>query len=774
MPVGVVLAVLVAVALVLAAPRADAETLPPGFQDSVAIGGLTQPTAFRIAPDGRVFVAEESGLIEVFDSLSDPTPTVFADLRTEVYNFGTRGLLGLALDPHFPARPYVYVLYTVDAAIGGTPPRWGTPGESEDPCPTPPGPEEDGCVTGGRLSRLTATGDTMSAEQVLIEDWCGQYPSHSLGDLAFGPDGMLYASAGEGASYSFIDVGQKGNPKNPCGDPPGGVGASQSFPTSEGGALRSQDLLTSGDPAGLDGTVIRVDPDTGAGVPGNPLFSSADPNARRVVADGLRNPFRFAFRPGTSELWMGDVGWGAWEEIDRLEDPTPAQVADYGWPCYEGPSGLGSYANANLCQTLYDAGTSIIPYFSYSHGATVTPGESCPTGSSAVAGTAFAPLTGSTYPTSYRGAFFFADHERKCIWVMSRGGSGLPDRSSVRAFATGAPNPVFLTFGPDGALYYVDFEGGAIRRIGYDWGDQRPTAAIAADPTSGTAPLTVAFHGTGTDPDSGQALSYAWDLNGDGAYDDSASPSPTFTYSTPGTYTARLRVTDEHGASGTAEVLITAGNTPPVPTITAPAGSTTWGVGQALDFSGSASDAQDGALGPGALSWSLLEHHCLDDCPGEVVAQAPGVAAGSFTAPEAPYPSWLELRLTATDSTGAAASASLRLDPRTVNIAFASRPLSGFAVTVDGSSVRTPFRRIVVAGSRHEIGVRSPQMRRGRRYHFGSWSDRGDRWHQVVAHAAATYTAVECRRPSALARSGAKPSHSRCGRAPRAHTRVRR
>jgi glucose/arabinose dehydrogenase len=125
------------------APTAGAATLPAGFQESVVFSGLTQPTAVRFAPDGRVFVAEKSGVVKVFDSLSDTSPTVFADLRTNVHNFWDRGLLGLALHPSFPATPYVYVLYTYDAAIGGTAPRWGTPGATSDGCPTPPGPTSD-------------------------------------------------------------------------------------------------------------------------------------------------------------------------------------------------------------------------------------------------------------------------------------------------------------------------------------------------------------------------------------------------------------------------------------------------------------------------------------------------------------------------------------------------------------------------------------------------------------------------------------------------------
>src|SRR5215204_3689989 len=115
-------------------PPAAAATLPAGFREEIVFSGLTQPTAVRFAADGRVFVAEKSGIIKVFDNLTDSTATVFADLNVNVYNYWDRGLLGLALDPNFPASPYVYVLYTYDAPTGGTAPRWGTPGVLADPC----------------------------------------------------------------------------------------------------------------------------------------------------------------------------------------------------------------------------------------------------------------------------------------------------------------------------------------------------------------------------------------------------------------------------------------------------------------------------------------------------------------------------------------------------------------------------------------------------------------------------------------------------------------
>ena len=162
------LMVMIGVATVVTTPDvAHAATLPSGFQESIVFSNLDNPTVVRFSPDGRIFVAEKRGVIKVFDSLSDSTPEVFADLNVNVYNFWDRGLLGMALDPNFPSKPYVYVLYTYDHQLGSSSPapRWGTPGVYSDPCPTPPGPTTDGCVVSARLSRLQASGNTMTGSE---------------------------------------------------------------------------------------------------------------------------------------------------------------------------------------------------------------------------------------------------------------------------------------------------------------------------------------------------------------------------------------------------------------------------------------------------------------------------------------------------------------------------------------------------------------------------------------------------------------------------------
>jgi glucose/arabinose dehydrogenase/PKD repeat protein len=720
-------------------PPAGALTLQPGFTESVVFSGLTEPTDVAFAPDGRVFVSEKSGLIKVFPNLSTPTPTIAADLRTQVYNFWDRGLLSIVLDPQFPTRPYMYALYTLDAEIGGTPPRWGQPGATSDPCPTPPGATDLGCMASTRLVKLTLSGNVVTNEQVLLNDWCQQYPSHSAGGLAFGPDGMLYVSGGDGASFDFTDYGQEGNP---CGDPPAGPGGKLTAPTAEGGALRAQDLLTATDPTSLDGSLIRIDPDTGAAAPGNPMSASPDPNARRIVAEGMRNPFRFAFRPGTSEIYVGDVGWSSWEEINRLPKADDATVDNFGWPCYEGVGHTAGYESLNMCKQLYNTPGSVTPpLFTYSHSALVVPGEDCnESGGSSISGIAF--YQGGNYPAAYSGALFFVDYSRRCAWVMFEK-NGLPDPSTRLSFLRNI-DPVNVEIGPGGDVFVVDFTG-SVRRVSYPGANRAPTAVAQAQPQFGPVPLTVNFDGSGSsDPDAGDTLTYAWDLDGDGQFDDSTAVKPTWTYTSAATVTVRLRVTDKGGLSATSSVVVGAGNEPPHAQIDAPTTALHWAVGDTVSFSGSGSDPQDGKLGAANMAWALVMRHCvtLESCHSHPIQSYPGISEGTFVAPDHDYPSYLELRLTVTDSGGLSDTTTLRLDPRTVNLTFASEP-PGLTLGVGQENVVAPFTKTVIVGSRNSVTAPTPQTLGGSRLGFASWSDGGAASHEVVAPGTpATYTAT--------------------------------
>lgn len=679
----------------------------PTFQRSTAFGGLTDPTVVRFSPDGRIFVGEKSGLIKIFDNLSDTTPTVFADLRTQVHNFWDRGLLGLALPPNFPASPYVYVLYSCDANIGGTPPKYGTAGQTSDPGPDATG---NGALISGRLSRLQISGNSLvGGEQVLIHDWFQQFPSHSVGSIQFGPDGMLYASAGDGASFNYVDYGQTGNPGND--------------PVNQGGALRSQDLLSPADPTTLDGAVIRVDPATGAPVPGNPLYISGnDTNARRIIAHGFRNPFRFAFRPGTDEIWLGDVGWTDWEELNLIPSASDSTLDNFGWPAYEGENSQGGYDNQNLplLEALYaQSGAVTSPYYTYSHGSQVVPGSGEPTGGSAISGVAF--YEGGQYPAAYNNAVFFSDYSRGRLYVMFPAPDGLPDPAN-RAVVLANAGFVHLEIGPGGDLFYADLDDGTIQRVQF-FGSNRPPVAVAqSDVVAGPAPLLVSFDGSqSSDPDAGDPLSYAWDLDDDGQFDDAATAQTQFTFTTGGNHTVRLRVTDAAGLFDIDTRVISVNNTAPVATIASPLPSIRWQVGQTINFVGEAADGEQGSLPASAYTWSLILHH---NTHTHDVQDFVGVSSGSFVAPDHEYPSFLELELTVTDAGGLQNVTTVLLHPLTVNVTMQTSP-PGLQVALNGTALPGPFTRTVIAGSTNSVSAAASQVVNGVTYHFMQWSDGG-------------------------------------------------
>jgi glucose/arabinose dehydrogenase len=744
----------VVVLLVVAlAPAPASAALPAGFKDSIVISGRTNPTSVNFAPDGRILITEKSGKIWLYQSLSDTSPTLFADLSRQVDDYWDRGLLGLAVPPGFPTDNHVYVLYTYDAPINGTAPLWN------DACPTPPGPTTDGCLVSGRLSQLSVSGDLSTGERVLINDWCQQFPSHSIGTLKFGSDGYLYASAGEGANFNTQDWGQfgatySGDKANPCGDPPGTVGTALTAPTAEGGALRSQSVRRTDGPTTLDGTIIRIDPSTGAAAPGNPFAGSSDANKARVIAYGLRNPFRFTVRPGTNELWIGEVGAGTWEEIDRIPSAVDTVAENFGWPCYEGIDRSSYQAfGLNLCSTLYSLGNAVSPYYAYNHDNAVVSGDGCPTANgSSITGIAFS--TGAAYPGAYNGALFFADHTRSCMWAMLAGTNGQPNPSTIVAF-TPAPNPVDIESGPaalSNDLFYVDMEGGAIHRLTYSAGNQAPTASIAASPTAGAVPLTVQFSGSGSSDPEGGTLTYAWNF-GDGSTSTGATVSHT--YQSNGTYTARLTVTDPGGLQSSATQTITAGTPPPtaimnvaVKDATTGAALTQYKVGDVIAFSGSGTDSTGKALPASAFSWKETVHHCPtpNQCHTHVEATPSGVTSGSFGAPDHDYPCYITIDLTVTDpGTGLTKTATQRIDPATVALTFRTNP-GGLRISLGEQSLITPYTKTVIVKHQLSITAELQQIFNGQTYNWQSWSDGGQRSHVITAPSSATTYTVYYRK----------------------------
>ncbi|HEV2854604.1 MAG TPA: PA14 domain-containing protein [Thermoanaerobaculia bacterium] len=253
---------LIPLLLILGALPLAAATLPSGFTENVVASGLNNPTAMASAPDGRLFVTEQGGTLRVIKN-GALLPTPF--LTVTVSSTGERGLLGIAFDPNFATNQWVYVYYTAT---------------------TP--------AVHNRVSRFTASGDTAVAgsETVILElDNLSSATNHNGGAMHFGPDGKLY-----------IAVGENGNPSN------------------------AQTL------GNLLGKMLRINKD-GSIPTDNPFFSTATGVNRAIWALGLRNPFTFSFQPGTGRMFINDVGQNTWEEIN-----DGIAGSNYGWPTTEGPT----------------------------------------------------------------------------------------------------------------------------------------------------------------------------------------------------------------------------------------------------------------------------------------------------------------------------------------------------------------------------------------------------------------------------------------------------
>jgi glucose/arabinose dehydrogenase len=756
--------VLAAAALcLLGAGRAAAATLPAGFQDEVVLKadspGMEHPTTFKFAPDGRTFVALKGGKILVYPAGAGPTtkPTVFANLAKSSYDNGDHGLLGLALDPKFDSgRPYVYALYTFNHELGLPPsvdmPKYGSAGSGVAAYEGDFCPEENSCVVSGRLVRLTAEGDVAKEsggepeEDVLLEGWCQQSSSHSIGDLAFGPEGALYVSGGEGGIFTNPDWGEY---ENLCGDPNGTKGVKMPLTAeAEGGAVRSQSIFRPNGEVLLNGALLRIDPDTGEGWPTNPFAGDANANKRRIVAMGFRNPFRFVVSPRLGDVFVGNVGANIDEEIDRV--PLDAPLYNSGWPCYEGLTHNFEFEvlGLNACKRLYDVPDSTEkPFFYYTHTGPVAPGDTCPTVSgSAISGSAF--YEGSTYPSQYDDALFFADSVRGCIYVMPANDEGEPEPLAVEPFLSqGANYPgVDLEQGPEGSIYYVSLYEGTIDKIAYD--PDAPTAKLKTIGNPwGAAPLKVKFDaGESTGP-SGETLEYAWEFEGDGKFDDGPdAPQAEWEY-TDGTKNAIAEVRVKDPASGktaTANLTVYPGDSPPKVTIAEPSPTLTWGVGQQLHFKGSARAGNGAPLPASDLYWKTRLLHCpfeASSCHEHPIQIFPGVEEGTLGAPDHEFPSYVNFILSATDSRGLTAEAELKVEARPVPLQLHTEP-EGIQIGVGETKLTTPAEFLAIENSRTNIAAPEEVTVGGVEYSFEKWCDGGARVHEVPTNAGGTYTAI--------------------------------
>ncbi len=396
---------------------------------SPAYGGLDQPVFMTQPPDGtnRHFIVEQSGRIKVaVNGVIQATP--FLDMSGQVRCCGEQGLLGLAFHPQFATNGFFFVYYT--ARLNAAPPA-----------------RNNGDIV---IARFSMTADPNVAdpasERILLVIPHSQFSNHNGGQIAFGPDGFLYAAVGDGGSG---------------GDP-----------NDNGQNLGS-----------MLGKIHRIDVNEPNAPfyripPGNP-FQSGGPNTcatggcDEIWAYGLRNPWRFSFDRQTGDLYIGDVGQGAWEEID-FQPAGAAGGRNYGWDVLEGGlHGAGNVPGGNCfenspagsCAAFINGG-STLPILEYDRN----------TGTTVIGGHVYRGLVQSAVWT---GSYVFSDFGSGRLWRGFRDGGG--NWQMVEMF-TGLS---FITsFGEDdrGNLYFV--RNGALFQI-YPWSFMDVPAGMAFAPFVG-------------------------------------------------------------------------------------------------------------------------------------------------------------------------------------------------------------------------------------------------------------------------------------------------
>lgn len=681
--------------------------LPTGFADQVAVGGLLAPRDFDFAADGRIFILERGGqrCCDIEGNLITTQDFNYASVR--IYENGEllwppaisiqtcgnaeRGLLGIALDPDFATNNYLYIYYTRHSYTGT--PAVTNCEENTHVNGIPHGPRN-------RISRLTLGANNIidpASERVLVDTIVSDIGFHNAGDLFFGADGYLYATTGDGGVTSLP---QQTNNLN------GKVLRLKPLP-GEGG------YSTAGNP---------FDTATDARNCGPYPVAAGDGPCREIFGYGLRNPFRFTVKAGTSDPYVGDVGGGGWEEINKI---LPG--ANYGYPIREGNCEAGVINGCNTNQPPPTGFTN--PIYAYSHTINGTT-------DAAVIGGDF--YTGTSYPAQYWNNYFFVDF----IWGFVRRVvyDGTTDTWSAATpdFATGGRGIIGMRAGPNGDLYYLTFisdygRDSELRKIVYT-DNVPPIAKISANRING-ALGNFTFSAAGSyDPDNKfPPLRYNWDCGDGSGVQSGTNSTKVCNFNTPVNHTVTLTITDSGGAGKTSDpvsITVYPGNTPATGSMVlsnlTDATRTRFFAGDTWTYNvANAVDPEGAPLPDSAFSWTVVFHHREHTHP--FIPQADG-PSGQFVLPavgETDPVVWYRVYLRITDARGEVTSYQQDIYPVTTTITVRTNPPGGL-ITMDGGSYTSP--RVVSRVSGLHVGIGAPATMTvgGVTYPFAGWAHGGD------------------------------------------------
>jgi len=731
-PLSFVLVILGAFGLItlVDVPVAQAQTFEPGFAQSTVAGGtFSQPVGVTWDGNGRQYVWEKGGKVWIISNgvrLADP----LINISDEVGNWRDHGYLGFTLDPNFLTNGHIYMLYAVDRHyLMNNDPSTGNYTTTTN---------EYYAATIMRITRYTAIGPNFNtvnygSRLVLLGETRQTgvpllHESHSTGSLAFGSDGTLLATVGDGASYNGYDTGNSSDTYDGVAFSNGIIRAAEDV-----GAMRSQLLNCH------NGKMLRIDPSTGNGVPSNPFYDPAAPRSpkSRVWALGLRNPYRMTRKPGTGStdpaaadpgvFYIGDVGMGTWEETNVCSEGG----MNFGWPIFEGFEQNPGYApaltaNQDVPNPFYDGIMCTQQYLNFqdllkqdtrlllnTHPSPCNPSVSLPgtvqtylharpsidwqhgnrsrvggfSGTTAVtfdldagnspvpgprfggnAGIAGPFVPGLNMPAGYQNSAYHGDYASG--WIRRFKYDANDHVSSVHNFASSLGPITWLGSGPDGCIWYIKYDANQVRRICYTGTVNLPPIALASQSVQyGPGPLSVTFSAAGSSDPENAALTYGWNFgNGSGS-----GLTPTQVFTSPAgvvtTYNVVLTVTDNIGQTATQNLIVSVNNTPPVVNITSIPTTAFYpvGVDTTYQLQAAVTDAQHSAAQL-TYAWRTTLYHNNHNHPEPIdanVSSSTVISGVGCNGDDFSY----KVVLTVTDAGGLSGTSERLLEPRCQAIA---------------------------------------------------------------------------------------------------------
>ena len=531
--------------------QAKTERLPPEdrFIRTTLASNLAEPTELEFLPDGRILFLERRGGMKMYDPAVDSVRLV---LQMPVYHKNENGFLGIGLDPDWEENNYIYLFYSL--------------------------------MEGGRrnrLSRFEFDGEVvhLHTEVVMLEvpeiDGC----CHTGGSIEFDSKGNL-----------FLSTGDNTNPFESDGYSPSDGRKGRELWDARRSAGNTNDLR---------GKILRItpQPDGSYSIPEGNLFPEGTPNTRpEIFVMGCRNPYRIAIDSQTDCLYWGDVGPDAGKD-GRVRGPKGYDTfnracgpVNAGWPFVRGNHVYQKYNFATQVSDKHYNPDRIINDSPFNTGMKELPSVAPPLiwysydestefpwtedgGKNPMAGPIFhrADFAEGTpvFPAYFENKFFAYEWMRDWIFTVTLDENGRFVQADPFLPNEKFNNPMDMAFGPDGALYILEYgeswftqnQDARLTKIEYAPGNRKPIAKIIASKTAGTDPLEVKFSASKSVDYDGDKIQYEWKVGKKTLQTKNTNFTHTFTR--PGTYEVTLKAKDLHGAKSRDKVQILVGNEQP-------------------------------------------------------------------------------------------------------------------------------------------------------------------------------------------------------------------